>query len=304
MDTPNIRVLNLTPGFTPFAKQDFQQIVVQEDSIWSGGEINIRFENYFLGDSQVLITTRLNNSNDIMRLLLATAYVRDMDAVKVSVFIPYLPYARQDRRCRPGEPDSLRIFADLLNTQKYDRVFFLDPHSYVADAVINRSAHFTNAPFIKAVIRKLREVPDRVFLVSPDHGSEKKVVALAEYFSDEPMNYINPGNVIYASKDRNQITGEIVGTRLNTGVDLTGKVVLITDDICDGGRSFYPLAQRLKEHGAERVVLAVTHGIFSYNFLDNYKRAGIDEVFTTDSIRSDNGSNAHTISIEGFLHYV
>jgi ribose-phosphate pyrophosphokinase len=302
MNLPHI--LNLTPDFTPFATIGLPEIAVKEDSIWTGGELNVRFEDQlFLINPGVTITTRLNSSDDIMRLFHATEYVRSKGANKVSVFIPYLPYARQDRRCRPGDPHSLRAFAKLINAQNYDTVFFVDPHSHVAEAVIERAAPLSNVPFIKTVLIDLfSSVDGELVFVSPDRGAEKKTAELVKTFS--VLEFINSSKTVYASKDRDSLTGDIVGTSLNSQADLTGVTALIVDDICDGGRSFFPLAKQLKERGVKQVVLAVTHGIFSYGFLDNYRDGGIDTVFTTDSIRSDNGVNATTISIEGFMPYV
>ncbi|MEL6720431.1 MAG: phosphoribosyltransferase family protein [Bacteroidota bacterium] len=65
--------------------------------------------------------------------------------------------------------------------------------------------------------------------------------------------------------------------------DLNAKNCLIVDDICDGGRTFIGLAEALKHKGANRLYLAVSHGIFSYGFeeLNNH----FEHIFTTDAFR-------------------
>lgn len=71
--------------------------------------------------------------------------------------------------------------------------------------------------------------------------------------------------------------------RILDDVDLTDKTVMILDDICDGGRTFIEAVKHLREAGAKRVELYVTHGIFSKgveNLLDN----GIDHIYTTNSL--------------------
>jgi ribose-phosphate pyrophosphokinase len=111
-----------------------------------------------------------------------------------------------------------------------------------------------------------------IVLVSPDAGANKKTFEVAKYFST---------NFIRADKLRDLTTGQIKETIVYAD-DLTGKTAVILDDICDGGRTFIELAKVLKAKGAAKVILFVTHGIFSAG-LDPLFAGGIDAIWTTDS---------------------
>ena len=78
---------------------------------FSGGECHVKFLHQFSENDKVRINTRLNSSDDVMNLCLAVDALRNMDVNYIEVFIPYIPYARQDRVMVPGEPLSIKVFA-------------------------------------------------------------------------------------------------------------------------------------------------------------------------------------------------
>ena len=169
-----------------------------------------------------------------------------------------------------GDSAALKAFASLVNAMGFDAVCALDPHSNVAENLFkcfqsmkqkDVAVHFASDPRID-------------LLVAPDAGAAKKTEEAAKEV-DKPY--------ITMSKVRNLKTGEITGMRILDAVDLTDKTVMILDDICDGGRTFIEAAKHLREAGAKRVELYVTHGIFSKgveNLLDN----GIDHIYTTNAL--------------------
>jgi ribose-phosphate pyrophosphokinase len=190
-------------------------------------------------------------------------------AMKTIIFY-YLPNARYDRHMFKGDAAALKVFAQQVNAMGFDAVCAVDPHSYVPDNLFNCfqsipqkeiAVHYANDPLVD-------------YLVAPDAGAAKKIAETAKEV-DKPY--------ITMSKVRNLKTGEITGMRILDDVDLTDKTVMILDDICDGGRTFIEAAKHLREAGAKRVELYVTHGIFSKdveNLLDN----GIDHIYTTNSL--------------------
>src|SRR5215208_6143926 len=110
-------ILNLDENFKPFGdgipftKLDFP----------SGCEPHIKLSP--IVSEKAVITCRIQSANDIILVLLATDALKRSGVTKIRLFIPYLPFARQDRVMVPGEPLSVRVMADLLNTQNYDRVY-------------------------------------------------------------------------------------------------------------------------------------------------------------------------------------
>ena len=236
--------------------------------IFPGGEIHLRTH---WQNSEVRVKSIMKTSDDIMELLLLCDVLKRKNCT-IDLEIPYIPYARQDRVCNEGEPFSIKVFADIINSIKASRVVGWDVHSDVTSALIN---NFYNTPIFNILELDLRMIHllknSNVVLCSPDAGAEKKVYSVAKYFQKDW--------IIRASKLRNTITGEIVNTELNVGY-LKGEIVLIIDDICDGGRTFIELAKKLKNKGSSKIILYVTHGIFSKG-IDVFDGL-IDEIWTAN----------------------
>lgn len=228
----------------------------------------------FTESESVRINTRLNSSDDIMNLCLAVDALRNMGTKCVEVFIPYVPYARQDRVMTTGEPLSIRVFANILNGLHLNKVTVFDAHSDVTTALIDRCKNLTNAVMVRYFLKEL-SLNDYV-LVSPDIGAYKKVDALGK-----ALGY--KGEIATGIKIRDVSTGEIIRSEVYAN-DLQGKNCIVVDDICDGGRTFIELAEALKAKNAGNLYLIVSHGIFSHNALDNLKAAGYKNVCSSNSI--------------------
>lgn len=164
----------------------------------------------------------------------------------------YLPYARQDRVMVDGESFSLKVFCNFINSMNFDLVTVDDCHSDVGVALLN------NCENINQSIMKVEGLNPENYdaIVSPDGGALKKVYKVA---SEAGIK-----DVIQASKHRNVATGELSNPQVLG--DVSGKNLLIVDDLCEGGFTFKQLAQVLKENGAKQVDLYITHGVFSKPF--------------------------------------
>lgn len=239
-----------------------------------GGECHIKFDAAFVPENKVRINTRLNTSDDIMLLHLTVDALRRMDVRYIELFIPYLPYARQDRVMVPGEPLSVKVMTTLLNALKCDKVILFDVHSEVSTALLENVKNISNTGMVQHFIGGL-QLQD-FLLVSPDLGAYKKITKLAQ-----GIGYIN--DIVTGLKVRNLATGQIIKTDIDKD-NLEGKPCLIVDDICDGGRTFMELAQVLKERNAGDLYLIVSHGIFSHDALTKLKVAGFLHVCSSNSI--------------------
>ena len=230
----------------------------------------------------VIFTVQGYDKDTLFALALAKEAIDKMipqKATMKTVIFTYLPNARYDRHMFKGDAAALKVFANLVNAMEFDAVCALDTHSNAAENLFNC---FHNLPQ-KEVAAHFASDPRIDFLVAPDAGAAKKTEEAAK---DVDKPYVTMAKV------RNLKTGEITGMRILDDVDLTGKTVMILDDICDGGRTFVEAAKYLREAGASRVELYVTHGIFSKgveNLLDN----GIDHIYTTNSLgdAEDRGLN-------------
>lgn len=242
-----------------------------------GGELQIRIPEDHRMNSPFseMLSARLTSSNAIMELLLTLDALKHMNHHVMSVFIPYFPYARQDRVCSSGEAFSLRVIASLLQNFK---VVAIDPHSDVLAALL---------PLLYVVPqwKIANKIPMDGIIISPDAGAEKKALQLAK-LKGLPL--------VTASKVRDTSTGAIIKTRVHDDI-AKGATCYIVDDICDGGRTFIELAKVLREKGAGKIELFVTHGIFSQGF-DVFKGL-IDKVHYTNSLQEEIPANEHDIKI-------
>lgn len=215
-------------------------------------------------------------------LLAADALRGSVPDVEIDLFLPYVPYARQDRRMMPGDPLSIRVFGDVINACRFGRVLVLDPHSDVTTAVIDRCHQI---PIHDHVARAL-DATGATRVVIPDAGAAKRVQGIMNRLEDRHAHVAT----LQAMKTRDVAKqGAITGMQLETNTDLGGQICLIVDDICDGGRTFLVLSKLLRGRGAKSVHLYVTHGIFSHG-LDSLlacpeAEGRLDGIFTTESIR-------------------
>jgi ribose-phosphate pyrophosphokinase len=273
-----IQTLNLDKDFSPVYSQ--YNIGFTSLDFYSGFEPHVKLDPDsfdYDDDTVTIITGRPTNGNDLIRIFLATNAVRELKKeARVWLFLPFIPFARQDRVCVEGEPLSIKGFVSLINSQKYDRVFVYDPHSDVAPALIDNCCVIKNHWFVHDVYDYLMTSRDPnaggLSLVSPDAGSYKKIFNTAS-----AIGYF--GNIVICDKVRDLKTGRIIQTTVNTE-DLHGQDVLIVDDICDGGRTFIEIAKELKKRNSGKIFLAVTFGIFSNGFGELLTH--FDMIFCTD----------------------
>jgi len=260
--------------------------------LWAGGEIDLRINDPVkwsaVDDDTCTIYTRLNCSEDIMKLFLTADLFK-----KVHVVIPYLPYARQDRACRPGEPFSLRVIADLFNSQKFKSVRVFDPHSNVSEFMINNIVPINNHKFVSHVFEHLlfsRKITySNICLVSPDAGAQKKIYSLADHIGHN----IKTLTCFKTRSDDGKIkTVYVPQDKLDPNL-----TYVIVDDICDSGKTSVALITALKEKGADDLHFVTSHGIFSGSAIDSLQQCGVKNIWTTTSI-------AHKDELhDGFVHY-
>lgn len=260
--------INLDSEFKPFL--DLLSSFPDRFEFPSGCEPHVTTTPIICRKEDVLLTTRIRTMNDFFTLLLATDACKRAGASSVSCFIPYLPFARQDRVMNVGEPLSLKVIADIINLQGYKEVWLFDPHSEVSLALIDNSKVYTNHNFVEQVLRVQKDY----LIVSPDAGAYKKIFKLCQH-----LNYKD--EIVLCNKTRDVTTGNITSVFCPVE-DFRGKDLYIVDDICDGGGTFILLARELRKRNCGTINLIVTHGIFSKGVeaLEN-----IDHIYTTDSFQ-------------------
>ncbi|WP_298509617.1 ribose-phosphate diphosphokinase [uncultured Kordia sp.] len=259
-----MKYLHLDSDFTPLGTSiDFEMFT------FSGGEPHIKIKEAI--NDAVTITQRITSFNDLGMILVATDALRRMNVKEISLFIPYFPAARQDRVMIPGEALSVKIYADIINSQNYEKVSVFDPHSEVTPALVNNVEVIDNHEYVKQCLQTIKE---EIVLISPDGGALKKIYKLSAYLGGI--------EVIECSKKRDVKTGALSGFTVYSD-DLKGKTGVVVDDICDGGGTFLGLGKALQEKNVGDVHLIVSHGIFNKGFeaLESIYKT----IFTTNSFR-------------------
>ena len=156
-------VLNLDPAFAPLNATE----IVFKSFTFYGGEPHIKIEPGFDVSEAVTITHRLGSFNRLGEICVAVDALKRMGVQKINLFIPYFPGARQDRIMIPGEPLTVKVYADIINAMGFAEVTVLDPHSEVAPALINNCKIVPNYAFVAEVIEV---IGTDVKLISPDGG--------------------------------------------------------------------------------------------------------------------------------------
>lgn len=248
------------------AKPENSQVPVHI-STYPDSQVNVEILEPINPESNYVIASRMSSYTDLIKIV-ATNDVLKYHGAKVSLFCPYILSSRSDRRFKENQSFDLKIVTNILNSCSFESITILDPHSDVLIALIDTKVFNIVNGWILRDYPKDHLAWSNKTLISPDAGSYKKMSKLSETLG-LPM--------ISASKSRN-VSGDIT---TNFNGDVSGKNLVIVDDICDGGGTFIKLADILKNLGAEHITLFVTHGIFS----KGTNLPGIDVIVTTNSYK-------------------
>lgn len=273
----NIKVLNLDKQFIPIFENEIEYDLFK----FSGGEVHLKLNLNDLDIDKVIITHRIKSSDDLMAIIQAKDILDNMRIPEIELFIPYLPYARQDRRCVKNETFSLKLFANIINSLNFNRVTSINVHSNISIALINNFENLNPINYITSAVNsiKILNAQKEILLISPDAGIHKT--------NKELMNYNLFSDIVLCDKTRNVNDGKLTNFKVFSD-NLEGKDCLIVDDICDGGRTFEGIAKELKNKNAGDIYLYVTHGIFSAGFekLNNIFK----KIYSTNSFSNINNN--------------
>ncbi|MBE7684914.1 ribose-phosphate pyrophosphokinase [Tenacibaculum piscium] len=175
---------------------------------------------------------------------------------------------RSDRRFNEKESFDLKVIANFINSMSFDKVEILHPHSSISLALIDNSIEIKSYEFVK----KVYDAIGNPILISPDAGAYKTTHEIAKKLK---ADLIPSNKVRIAGVPKITIQG-----------DVKNKECLIVDDLADGGRTFNFLAKELKNQGATKVFLYVTHGQFNYGFEE--LKESINHIYCTNSYKEIN----------------
>lgn len=214
----------------------------------------------------------------LVRLLFFIGALKDDSAARVTAVVPYLAYARKDRRTKPRDPVTTRYVAALFEAVGTDRVVTLDVHNLAAfqNAFRCRTEHLeATALFARHFAGLLRD--EAIAVVSPDAGGIKR----AELFRLRLERELGrPVAAAFAEKHRSEgvVRGElIVG-------DVDGRCAIVYDDLIASGTTIARTTAACRGLGARRVFGAATHGLFTGDAARVLADPGLDGLVVTDTV--------------------
>jgi ribose-phosphate pyrophosphokinase len=239
------------------------------------GEYSLRFEDD-LTDKEVVVvqTTGAPQDTNIMQLLLTLDAVKDLGAKKVIAVVPYLAFARQDKRFLAGEGVSSKTIIKLIQACNIDKFVTVNIH---AKAVLDWfSVPTKNLSAITLLAQDFKNKGlDGAFALSPDKGAIKLA---------EEADKVLGGGCGWLRKERDRYTGEIQVEEKRLNVE--GKDVIVFDDIISTGGTIARAIKMLKNQGARRVFAACVHPLLIGEAKNKIMDAGAEEIIGTDSISS------------------
>lgn len=240
------------------------------------GTINIKipFISPFRCFDSSTINWLYDSEEEVVVLAYLVNHMRKIGYDNIYLNVPYLPNARMDR-CETNEDVfTLKYFADILNSIHFNLVQTLDVHSTVSEVLINNIKNESPISFINFVLGQIVPFTEKELTIFyPDAGSVKR------YSKQIKKPYI------FGNKVRDWETGQIQGLDVIGDHDLIeGHDILIIDDICSRGGTFYHAAKKLKSEGAANIYLWVTH--CENTILDGelINSGLVEKIYTTDSI--------------------
>jgi len=219
------------------------------------------------------------SANDkLCRLLFFIGALKDAGAAHVTAVVPYLCYARKDRRTKPNDPVTTRYIASMFESIGTDCVVTLEVHNPAAfeNAFRCRTVALTGTPlFVEYAKKNLTDA--KLVVISPDAGGMKRAELLREALENALAHPIGKG---LAEKHR---SAGVVSGDLFAG-DVTGATALIIDDLISTGGTLLRTARSARAAGAKRVIALVTHGLFMAGSAEVLADRAIDQIIITDTV--------------------
>jgi ribose-phosphate pyrophosphokinase len=263
----------------------------REASRFPDGEMHVEIRTSVRGHDVYLIQSTSPPAEErLFQLVLLADACRRAGAARLTAVMPYVAYARQDRRPTGREPVGARLLADLLATGGFHRVVAVDLHSQALEGVFTLPLeHLTAVPLLVAALPSLE---GRGVVVAPDLGATK----LAE-------RYARLLNLPVAMVHKRRLTGERVTVRGVTG-DVRGRTPLVVDDMITTGGTVEAAISALLDAGcAGDIAVAATHGLFVGEALQRLAALPVREVVVTDSVASSaaDGPRLRRVSLAPLL---
>ncbi len=236
------------------------------------GEIDIKVNDDLRGrDVYVLQPTCRPVNENWVELLLLLDTLRRASAGRITAVMPYYGYARKDRKDEGRVPISAKVVANTLVSSGAERIVTLDMHAAQIQGFFDIPVdHLYARPVLLEAVEQMGI--ERPVVVTPDVGGTKMARAYAKRLDAE-----------LAIVDKRRLSGAETVVEHVIG-DVQGRNCVLVDDLISTGGSITQAAVALKKHGAQRIVIAVSHAAFCGPAVERLEAAPVDAVLVTDTI--------------------
>lgn len=243
---------------------------------FSDGEVSVSIKESVRGSDVFVVQSTSTPVNDnIMELLIMIDAFKRASAGRITAVIPYLGYARQDRKAKARDPISAKLMADILTVAGADRVLTMDLHCPQIQGFFNIPVdHLLGVPILAPYfIEKFKDCKENCVVVSPDLGSVTRARNFAQRF-EAPLAIVD--------KRRQKAN---VCEVMNIIGDVKGKDVILVDDMIDTAGTLCNAARAIIEvGGAKDVYACATHGVLSGPAIERIQNSVIKELVLLDTI--------------------
>jgi ribose-phosphate pyrophosphokinase len=225
-------------------------------------------------DCYVIQTTSRPVHRNLMELLILMQTLRLDSASRITAIIPYLCYARSDKKDQPRVPITARLVADMIEVAGADRYMTFDLHAGQIQGFFSIPGDVLSGFFLlKEYLKQIKSQMKNPVVVTADLGFAKKARNYAEVL-DTPMAFI----------EKRRIANDAKAKALTLIGDVTNRDVVIVDDEVDTGGSIVQAVNLVKEMGAGNVYVTFVHPVFSANCVDRMAELPVKEFITTNTI--------------------
>ena len=240
-------------------------------STYSDGEFQPSFEESIRGTRVFLIGSTNPGPENLMELLLMLDAAKRASARHITAVIPYFGWARQDRKDKPRVPIAAKLVAKMLETAGATRIITMDLHADQIQGFFEKPVdHMFASTIFLPYLRSLNL--DNLTIASPDMGGSKRAYAYSKALGSDVV-------ICYKQRAKANIIShmELIG-------DVTGKNVVLVDDMVDTAGTLTKAADLMMERGALSVRAICTHPILSGNAYERLENSKLEELIVTDSI--------------------
>jgi ribose-phosphate pyrophosphokinase len=255
---------------------------------FANGEIYVRFDKSVRGCDAFVIQSHTAPINDaIMEQLIMVDALKRASAKRITVILPFYGYARQDKKHLGREPISARLMADLFTAAGADRLMTVDLHTAQIQGFFDGPVdHLLAMPILTRHVRKKYGKRD-LAVVSPDAGRIKVAESWANQLQ-APLVFIHKTRDPHKPNESkaNRVVGEV-----------EGRTCILVDDLIDTGGTIVQAVEALVEAGAQDVVVAATHAVFSDPAVDRLKNSSACEIVVTNTLPMDDDKRFDKLTV-------